>query len=30
VLFQPGRARWRPSLEAGTSVRMGECLGELA
>ena len=30
VLFPPGRARWRPALAAGTSVRMGECLGELS
>jgi phosphatidylserine decarboxylase len=30
VLFQPGRARWRATLEAGVSVRVGECLGELA
>ena len=30
VLFQPGRARWRATLEAGLSVRVGECLGELA
>jgi phosphatidylserine decarboxylase len=30
VLFQPGRVRWRPSLAAGTAVRMGECLGELS
>jgi phosphatidylserine decarboxylase len=30
LLFQPGHARWRPTLAAGTVVRMGECLGELA
>jgi phosphatidylserine decarboxylase len=30
VLFQPGRAHWRPTLTAGTPVRMGERLGELA
>jgi phosphatidylserine decarboxylase len=30
VLFQPGRARWRPALAAGTAVRVGECLGELS
>jgi phosphatidylserine decarboxylase len=30
VLFQPGRARWRATLAAGVSVRVGECLGELA
>jgi phosphatidylserine decarboxylase len=30
VLFQPGRARWRATLEAGRSVRLGECLGELS
>jgi phosphatidylserine decarboxylase len=29
VLFQPGRARWRPALAAGLPVRVGECLGEL-
>ena len=28
VLVQPGRARWRASLAAGTAVRVGECLGE--
>jgi phosphatidylserine decarboxylase len=30
VLFPPGRARWRPTLAAGTSVQMGELLGELS
>lgn len=30
VLFEPGRARWRATLRAGTSVRVGECLGELS
>jgi phosphatidylserine decarboxylase len=30
VLFQSGHARWRAALAAGTSVRMGECLGELS
>jgi len=30
VLFEPGRARWRSALAAGTSVRVGECLGELS
>ena len=30
VLFQPGRAHWRAALAAGSSVRMGECLGELS
>jgi phosphatidylserine decarboxylase len=30
VLMQRGRVRWRPSLAAGTTVRMGECLGELS
>jgi phosphatidylserine decarboxylase len=28
LLFQPGRARWRAGLTAGTPVRVGECLGE--
>jgi phosphatidylserine decarboxylase len=30
LLFQRGRARWRPALAAGTPVRVGECLGELS
>jgi phosphatidylserine decarboxylase len=30
VLFQPGRARWRAALAAGTTVRLGERLGELS
>jgi phosphatidylserine decarboxylase len=30
VLFQPGRARWRATLAAGSPVRMGESLGQLA
>jgi phosphatidylserine decarboxylase len=30
LLFQPGRARFRPALAAGLSVRVGECLGELS
>jgi phosphatidylserine decarboxylase len=30
VLFQPGRAHWRATLAAGSSVRVGECLGELS
>jgi len=30
LLFQPGRARLSAALAAGASVRVGECLGELA
>jgi phosphatidylserine decarboxylase len=30
VLMQRGRVHWRPSLATGTTVRMGECLGELS
>jgi phosphatidylserine decarboxylase len=30
LLIEPGRGRWRPSLEAGSPVRLGECLGTLA
>jgi phosphatidylserine decarboxylase len=30
LLFEPGRARLSPALAAGTAVRVGECLGQLA
>jgi phosphatidylserine decarboxylase len=30
LLFQRGHAHWRNSLRAGTSVRLGECLGDLS
>lgn len=30
LLFEPGRARWRPEVRAGLGVQLGQCLGVVA